>query len=310
VSIVEVEGRRLTLSNLDKVLWPPNGWTKRDLIRYYADVAEVLLPHLAGRPLTIRRFPDGIEGVSWHQNECRGQPDWFPVFETTGKGGRRLTFCMVDGRAALVWLANQAAIELHPFAWRVEMPRRPLALVFDLDPGPPAGAIDAARVAVALRELLAELGLDAFVNSSGSLGLHVRVPLERPGPTKELARRIAEALADRRHDDVVAEMRRESRVGKVYVDWLQNDPSRQTVAPYSMRGMPWPTIAAPLTWEEVEAAAAEERPERLTVLAEDIPARLDRYGDLFELLLRSERELGLVQEGAPTGELKLLRDES
>jgi bifunctional non-homologous end joining protein LigD len=297
VSVVEVEGRRLTVSNLDKVLWPASGCTKGDLIRYYVEVAGTLLPHLAGRPLTIRRFPDGVEGVSWHQNECRGQPEWFPVFDTIGRGGRALRFCMVDGPAALVWLANHAAVELHPFSWRVEMPRRPLGLVFDLDPGPPAGAVDAARVAVALRDLLAELGL-ALVNSTGSLGLHVRVALERPGPTKELARRIAEALAERHPDDVVAEMRRAARAGKVYVDWLQNDPSRQTVAPYSVRGMPWPTVAAPLTWDEVESAVAREQPERLTVLVEDIPARLDRYGDLFEPLLRTERALGLGGDAA------------
>jgi bifunctional non-homologous end joining protein LigD len=295
VTVVEVDGRRLALSNLDKLLWPLSGTRKRDLISYYAEVASVLLPHLAGRPLTIRRFPDGVAGVSWHQNECRGEPDWFPVFETTGRGGRHLRFCMVDGRAPLVWLANQAAVELHPFLWRVEVPRRPLALVFDLDPGPPAGALEAARVALHLRHLLGELSLDAFVNASGSLGLHVRVPLEEPsGSTKQLARRIAAALTSRHPDEVVAEMRREARVGKVYVDWLQNDPSRQTVAPYSMRGMPWPTVAAPLTWEEVEEAVADEQPERLTILAEEIPARLERYGDLFEPLLRAERELGLL----------------
>jgi bifunctional non-homologous end joining protein LigD len=291
VSVVEVDGRRLTLSNLDKLLWPASGSTKGDLIRYYTDVAPVLLPHLSGRPLTVRRFPDGVDGVNWHQNECRGEPDWFPVFETTGRGGRRLRFCMVDGKAALVWLANQAALELHPFLWRIEMPRRPLSLVFDLDPGPPAGAIEAARVALHLRELLEELGLDALVNASGSSGLHVRVPLEQPSSTKQLARRIAEAVATRHPDEVVAEMRRESRVGKVYVDWLQNDPSRQTVAPYSLRGMPWPTVAAPLTWREVEEAVADGQPERLTILAEEIPARLERYGDLFEPLLHADRGL-------------------
>jgi bifunctional non-homologous end joining protein LigD len=281
VSVVEVDGRRLVLSNLDKVLWPANGATKKDLIRYYADVGPVLLPHLAGRPLTVRRFPDGVEGVSWHQNECRGEPEWFPVFETTGRGGRPLRFCMVDGLAALVWLANQAAIELHPFLWRVDAPRQPEAIVFDLDPGPPAGTFEAARVALRLRGLLSELGLEAFVNSSGSLGLHVRVPLAQPGSTKDLARRIAQTLASRHPDAIVAEMRRGARVGKVYVDWLQNDPTRQTVAPYSLRGVPWPTVAAPLTWDEVAEAVADERPERLTILAEDVTDRLERHGDLF-----------------------------
>jgi bifunctional non-homologous end joining protein LigD len=296
VSVVEVEGRRIVLSNLDKVLWPASGTTKGHLIRYYTDVAPVLLPHLEGRPLTIRRFPDGVDGVSWHQNECRGEPDWFPVFETTGRGGRRLRFCMVDGHAALVWLANQAAVELHPFLWRVEAPRHPLALVFDLDPGPPAGVLEASRVALKLRSLLEELKLPAFVNGTGSLGLHVRVPLEQPSSTKGVARRIAEALSARHPDEVVADMGREARVGKVYVDWLQNDPSRQTVAAYSMRGVQWPTVAAPLTWEEVEQAVANERPERLMILANDVPSRLDRYGDIFEPLLHVESELGPASE--------------
>jgi bifunctional non-homologous end joining protein LigD len=290
VSVVDVEGRRLRLSNLDKVLWPAAGFTKGQLIAYYADVAPVLLPHLAGRPLTTRRFPDGVDGVSWHQNECRGEPEWFPVFETSGRGGRRLRFCMVDGPASLLWLANQAAIELHPFLWRVERPRQPLSMVLDLDPGAPAGLLEAAQSALRLRALLEELELDAFVKSSGSLGLHVHVPLERPNESKELARGIAEALAARHPNEVVAEMRRESRVGKVYVDWLQNDPTRQTVAPYSVRGMPWPTVAAPLIWDELDDAVAAKRPERLTILVGDIAGRLEQHGDIFEPLLEAEEE--------------------
>lgn len=292
MTVVEVEGHRLALTNLDKVLFPASAFTKGELITYYTEVAPLLLPHLARRPLTTRRFPDGVEGPAWHQNECRGEPEWFPVFETTGRRGRRLRFCMVDGRASLVWLANRAAIELHPFLWRIERPRQPLSLVFDLDPGPPAGLLDTGRVALRLRDLLEELGFAAFVKSSGSLGLHVHVPLDRPAASKELAREIARVLAERHPDDVVAEVRRESRVGKIYVDWLQNDPSRQTVAPYSVRGLPLPTVAAPLTWEEVEEAVANERPERLMILAQDVPRRVDQHGDLFEPLLAVEAGLG------------------
>lgn len=297
MSLVEVEGRKLALTNLDKVLWPRTGFTKGQLLAYYSEVARVLLPHLAGRPVTTRRFPDGVEAASWHQNECSGEPDWFPVFETTGRRGRRLRFCLVDGVAPLLWLANRAAIELHPFLWRIEEPRRPLSFVFDLDPGPPAGLLETARVALRLRELLEELGLTALVKASGSLGLHLHVPLEEPGETKELARGIAEALSERHPGEVVADMRRELRLGKVYVDWLQNDPTRQTVAPYSLRGVPWPTIAAPLRWEEVEEAVAKEREEGLVVLAPNVAARLDRHGDLFEPLLAAERELGLDGKG-------------
>jgi bifunctional non-homologous end joining protein LigD len=189
---------------------------------------------------------------------------------------------MVDGEASLVWLANQAAIELHPFTWRVDAPRVATQLVFDLDPGPPADLVIAARVALALRDLLDELGLEAYVKSSGSLGLHVHVPLGSPLESpKQFAHDVARALAVRSPLDVVAEMRKDLRAGKVYVDWLQNDPTRQTVAPYSLRGSPWPTVAAPLTWDEVEYAAASQRGELLLVTASDIGARLERHGDLF-----------------------------
>jgi bifunctional non-homologous end joining protein LigD len=297
MSTLEVEGRRLVLTNLEKVLWPAAGFTKGEMIDYYVRVARTLLPHLAGRPLTIRRFPDGVDGVSWHQNECRGQPEWFPVFETSGRGGRRLRFCAVDDLAGLVWLANQASIELHPFLWGMDAPRRPTSIVFDLDPGPPAELVAAARVALRLRELLDALDLVSFAKVSGSLGVHVHVPLGRPHDpvrTKELAHGIGHALAEQHPDEVVAEMAKTRRAGKVFIDWLQNDPTRQTVAPYSLRGMPWPTVAAPVAWDEVERAAEQGRPELLIFLAGDIAARLERNGDLFAPLLELEQELPRV----------------
>ena len=230
----------------------------------------------------MRRFPDGVDGISWHQNECQRQPEWFPVFETTGREGRVLRFCLVDGEAALVWLANQAAIELHPFSWRTDAPRVVTQLVFDLDPGPPADLVTTAEVALALRELLGELGLDAYVKSSGSLGLHVHVPLAAPLESpKGFARDIARELAARRPTDVVSEMRKDLRTGKVYVDWLQNDPTRQTVAPYSLRGLPVPTVATPVTWEEVDRAVNAEDPRSLTFLPGDVLERVERLGDLF-----------------------------
>jgi bifunctional non-homologous end joining protein LigD len=266
------------------VLWPEAGFTKARLIEYYVAVAPVLLPHLEGRPLTTRRFPDGIGGISWHQNECQAEPDWFPVFETRGRGGRRLRYCMVDGLAALVWLANRAAIELHPFLWRIGAPREPTQLVFDLDPGPPAGLVESAAVALALRPLLEELGFDPHVKTSGSLGLHVHAPLGEPVDTKRLARSLAERLAGVEPDLVVAEMRRAARPGKVFVDWLQNDPTRQTVAPYSLRGVPFPTVATPVRWAEVERAAEERRPELLVFTADDALERIERVGDLFAAL--------------------------
>jgi bifunctional non-homologous end joining protein LigD len=281
VTVVTVDGRALELTNLDKVLWPATGFTKRELIDYYVAVAPVLLPHLEGRPLTLRRFPDGVDGLGWHQNECRHAPPWLPVYETRGRSGRPLRYCTVDGVAALVWLANGAAVELHPFLWRVEAPRRPTQLVLDLDPGPPAGLAECARVALLLRPLLVEAGLEPLVKTSGSLGLHVQAPLPRPLDTKAFARGLADRLALERPDAVVAEVRRDARAGRVYVDWLQNDPSRQTVAPYSLRGVPRPLVATPVRWEEVERAAEVASADPLTFGPADVLARVERDGDLF-----------------------------
>jgi|tagenome__1003787_1003787.scaffolds.fasta_scaffold20877403_2 bifunctional non-homologous end joining protein LigD len=282
--LVEIDGRELALTNLDKVLWPETGFTKGELIEYYVAVAPTLLPHLDGRPLTTRRFPDGVDGVSWHQNECQREPDWFPVYETRGREGRLLRFCMVDGIAALVWLANQAAIELHPFPWRVDAPRQPTQLVLDLDPGPPAGLVECARVALAARGLLEELGFDPHLKTSGSLGLHVQAPLPDPLDAKHLARELAETLAAERPQEVVRSVRRADRAGKVYVDWVQNDPTRQTVAPYSLRGVPSPLVAMPVTWDEAEQAAESGRPELLVFTAAEALDRIERLGDLFEAL--------------------------
>jgi bifunctional non-homologous end joining protein LigD len=281
MSRVEVDGRTVALTNLNKVFWPDVGFTKGQMIEYYVGVAPTLMPHLEGRPLTLRRFPDGVSGASWHQNECQGEPEWLTVFETRGRQGRRLRFCVVDSLSSLLWVVNTAAIELHPFLWRVAAPREPTQLVFDLDPGPPAGLLEAAHVALELRRVLEELGFEALVKTTGSLGLHLQAPLSEPLDTKQLARQIAGVLARQLPEQVVGQMRRADRAGKVYIDWLQNDPTRQTVAPYSLRGAPWPTVATPVTWEEVARAAEESRPELLLFTAAEIPQRIERLGDLF-----------------------------
>ena len=288
MSTIELEGRSLRLTNLEKVLWPAAARTKAWLIDYYTRVAPVLLPHIESRPLTMRRFPDGVEGVSWHQNECRGEPEWFHVLETPGKGGRVLRFCVIDDLASLVWVANQGTLELHPFQWSSEAPRRPTTLVFDLDPGPPAGLAECAGVAVLLRDLLEELGLTSFAKTSGSLGLHLHVPLGAPHDAehvKRFARAVAEALAQAHPETVIAEVDKSRRAGKVFLDWLQNDATRQTVAPYSLRGLTWPTVATPVTWDEVE------RGDALTFLGEDVLDRIEREGDLFAGVLTLEQQL-------------------
>jgi bifunctional non-homologous end joining protein LigD len=294
VTALDVEGRRVAVTNLDKVLWPQTGTSKAELIEYYVRMAPTLLRHLQGRPLTLRRFPDGVDGPSWHQNECRGEPEWLTTFETTGRAGRLLKFCLVDDLPSLVWVANQAAIELHPFSWHVDAPRHPTQVVFDLDPGAPAGLVDCARVALELRSLLGDLGLTSLVKASGSLGLHVHVPLVSPHDpvvVKEFGRLVAGSIAERLPGLVVRDVQLARRVGKVYVDWLQNDATRQTVAPYSLRGMPRPTVAAPLTWAEVETAARSGDEASLIVFHDDVGPRIERHGDLGAPLLELKQEL-------------------
>jgi bifunctional non-homologous end joining protein LigD len=195
-----------------------------------------------------------------------------------------LRFCVVDDLASLVWVANQAAIELHPFTWRVDAAEVPTQIVFDLDPGPPAGLVECAVVALRLRPLLVELDLEPLVKTTGSLGLHVQAPLPEPLDAKLLARDVAGALATRCPELVVTSARRAERAGRVYVDWLQNDPTRQNVAPYSLRGVPGPLVATPVRWGEVERAASSRTADRLRFGPEDVRRRIHRDGDLFEAL--------------------------
>jgi bifunctional non-homologous end joining protein LigD len=231
VSAVEV-------SNPDKVLWPEAGFTKADLAAYYGAVADAMLPHLARRPVTLRRFPDGVDAWGWYQTNCRAAPDWVETTIVPGRGGAVFEMCLLDGPAALAWAANMAAVEVHPLLARVPDLGRPTSVVFDLDPGPPADVLDCCELALALRARLAELGLESFPKTTGSVGLHVYVPLNAPVPyseTRRFARTLAESLEDPR---VVTAQKRSARVGKVLVDWMQNDAMRSTVAPYSPRAVP------------------------------------------------------------------------
>ena len=289
MNTVTSDGRRVELSNLDRVLWPEAEFTKRDLVDYYVSVAPVLLPHVAGRPLTLWRFPQGVHERGWWQNQCRGNPEWMRT--ATIRGQR---FCVADDVPSLVWLANLGTIELHPFLGLAAAPDEPTGLIFDLDPGPPADVVDCCRVALRLRDALAECGLMAFVKTSGSVGLHVHVPLAAGhtfAETKSFARRLAEQLAADRAASVTVAQRRLLREGRVLIDWLQNDAARSTVAPYSLRAMPFPTVATPVMWEEIEQSAAEQRPKVLTFVARDVLARIERIGDLFASSVSLGQEL-------------------
>jgi bifunctional non-homologous end joining protein LigD len=293
--VVEVEGRQVRLTNLGKVLWPSVGMTKGQLIDHYVQVAPVLLPHLAGHPLTLHRFPDGVDGEHWFETRAPAHPSWVHTQHMyTFRSGKDVHAPVIDSLPALVWAANTAAIELHPYLATIDDLRHPTVVVFDLDPGPPATVVDAARVALTLRHLLEALGLAALPKTSGGAGLHVYVPLNAPhtyDDTKSFARSVARHLTHRAPDRVVDVMARARRPGKVFVDWSQNDAGKSTIAPYSLRGLWYPTVSMPVTWDEIDSAASTGRTDPLVFLADDVMPRLDRMGDLFEPALTLTQSL-------------------
>ena len=301
---VEIDGRKLELSNLDKVLYPEAGFTKAQVIDYYTRIAPVMLPHLADRPLTLHRFPNGTGAKGFYEKQCPDhRPDWVVTTSIRARGvgrfgerrdPRDIDFCLVEDRPTLVWLANLACLEMHVLLARAPDVSRPTHVVFDLDPGAPAAVIECARVALLLRDALDALGLQAVVKTSGSKGLQVYVPLNRPADyadTKAFARSLARLLEKEHPDLVVSRMKRELRPGKVYVDWQQNEDFKTTVGAYSLRAREHPTASTPLRWEEVEAAA-DEGDEAALVF--DAPATLERaehHGDLFAAALELEQDL-------------------
>lgn len=296
-TVVEVEGRRLRLSNLDKVLYPATGFAKRDVIRWYRDVAPVILPHLRGRPLSMKRYPDGVGGGSFYEKHCPGhRPDWVRTAEVAGRrGAEPVDHCLVEDVPTLVWVANLASLELHVTMARADDVQRPTAVVFDLDPGAPAGLAECVRVAHRLREVLDRLGLQAFVKSSGGKGLHVYVPLHTPvtyEDTGPFARTVAELLAGRHPDAVVSNMRKDLRAGRVLVDWSQNSAHKSTACVYSLRARGRPTVSTPVTWDELDdVAAGRAEPDALVSDVDAARERLDRHGDLFRPVLELEQEL-------------------
>ncbi len=289
---MRVEDRHLAISNLEKILYPAAGFTKGEILDYYARVAPVLLPHLAGRPLTRKRYPDGVEGASFFEkNAPRGTPDWvrtvtLPVPGST-KNRDTIDFVIVDDLATLMWVANLAALELHVPQWRVDAGGTVLdadLLVIDLDPGPPASVVEACEVALLLRDKLADDGLAAYPKTSGKKGLQMYAPIAATpsDDTRSYARSLARQLEKDRGDLVVSEMTKSVRRGKVFIDWSQNVAAKTTVAPYSLRAEPMPTVSTPVTWQEVEACRA---PDNLRFLAADVLDRIDRHGDLLRDLV-------------------------
>ncbi len=291
--LVDVEGRTLRLSNLDKVLYPMTGTTKGEVLNYYARIAPVLLPHLRDRAVTRIRWPHGVQGPSFYEkNAPAGTPSWVRTATVSTTGSRtdgvagELRFPIVDDLATLTWLANLAALELHVHQWTVDAdgrPRNPNRLVIDLDPGEGAGLHECARVALLVRDALAERGLAGHPVTSGSKGLHLYAALPGEldsGEVSELARLLAEELASAQPRLVTATMTKALRRGKVFLDWSQNAGSKTTLSPYSLRGRERPTVATPLTWDEV-AEGAEDELALEQFGFERALARVDDYGDLF-----------------------------
>jgi bifunctional non-homologous end joining protein LigD len=287
---VAVDGRTLSLSNLDKVMYPATGFTKGQVVDYYARIAHVMVPHLAGRPITLKRYPDGVDGQHFFEKNCPShRPPWVPTFPVELERGKRTVhFCLTQEPAALVWTANLAAIELHPGLAIVENWQQPTVMVFDLDPGPPAGLTACAEVAVMLRDALASLGLQSFLKTSGSKGMQLYVPLNTETDyeqTRAFSLALAQVLERQHPKLVVTNMNKELRPGKVFIDWSQNSSFKTTIAVYALRARERPTVSTPVTWDEIDD------PESLRFETQDVLARVEEHGDLFEPVLTLKQQL-------------------
>ena len=293
---VEIDGRTLSLSNLDQVLYPKAGFTKAQVIDYYTRIAPVLLPHLRDRPLTLKRYPNGVEGQYFYEKNCPShRPDWVRTVPVWSRHARRtINFCVADDLPTLVWTSNLADLELHTSLSKVEDVAAPVILAFDLDPGPPATIVECAEVACRLREIFEHLGLESFPKTSGSKGMQVYVPLNTPttyGVTKPFALGLAQLLERRHPELVVSDMKKALRTGKVLVDWSQNDEHKTTVAVYSLRAKDHPTVSTPLTWGEVEGVLASRDPDDLVFDSAAVLARVAEHGDLFAPVEALRQEL-------------------
>ena len=295
--VVSVDGRRLSLKHLDKVLYPETGTTKAALLNYYAQIAEVMLPHIRDRQVTLKRYPHGVDDQSFFEKNCpKYRPSWIPVSERDSDSKAGVTaYCVVRDVASLMWLANLGTIEFHvPLATKrsVEKPR---TIVFDLDPGPGTTIVECCAVGEWLRDRLKDDGLESFPKTSGSKGLQLYVPLNNRNATfertKSYAHSIAQELSAEQPDYVVSRMSKSLRNDRVFIDWSQNDSKKTTVCVYSMRGRPEPTVSTPVKWKEVTKARRERDPDRLKFTHDAVLKRVKRDGDLFAEVLELEQKL-------------------
>ncbi|HET9743607.1 MAG TPA: non-homologous end-joining DNA ligase [Terriglobales bacterium] len=295
-TIIEIEGRKLKLSNLDKVLYPAVGFTKAQVIDYFVRIAPVLLPHLEGRPLTLKRYPEGVDGMYFYEKSCpKHRPDWVKTAPVWSSGRNDyIQFCLAQDIPTLVWAANLADLELHTSLSRAENIEQPTMMVFDLDPGPPADIVLCSQVGFWLKAIFDRLKLKSFAKTSGSKGLQIYVPLNTPvtyDQTKEFAHALARLLEEEHPDLIVSDMKKTLRVGKVFVDWSQNDVHKTTVNVYSLRAKERPTVSTPVTWEEVEKCLKKKDPNLLVFDSNQALARVAKMGDIFEPVLTLKQHL-------------------
>ena len=293
---IEIEGRTLTLTNLDKVLYPATGFAKGQVVDYYARIAPVLVPHLSGHPLTLKRYPGGVDQeFFFEKNATKHRPDWVKTAPIWSEGNQRnVNYILANDLATLIWVANLAALELHPSLSLAKNISCPRTMVFDLDPGPPANIVQCCQVAFWLREIFEHFGLQSFPKTSGSKGLQIYVPLNTPTSydvTKPFAHALARLLEGDHKELVVSDMKKQVRVGKVFVDWSQNDEHKTTISVYSLRAREHPTVSTPVKWEEVEQAYKKKDAALLVFEAEQVIKRVEKMGDLFEPILSLKQKL-------------------
>ena len=303
--VVEIEGRHLSLTNLDKVLYPAAGFTKGQVIDYYARIAPVLLPHLAGHPLTLKRYPEGVDKeYFFEKNATKHRPDWVKTAPVWSEGNQRdVNYILANDLSTLVWVANLAAIELHPSLSLAKDIASPRTMVFDLDPGPPADIVQCCQVGMWLREIFEHFGLQSFPKTSGSKGLQIYVPLNVPtsyDATKPFANALARLLENQHRQLVVSDMKKQLRVGKVFVDWSQNDEHKTTIGVYSLRARERPTVSTPVRWEEVERALKKKDARLLVFEADQVLDRVQKMGDLFGPVHSLKQKLPRVDVAAET----------
>jgi bifunctional non-homologous end joining protein LigD len=291
---LEIEGHKVEVSNLDKVFYPETGFTKGNVIDYYIRVSPFLLPHLKNRPITLKRYPDGVKGFFFYEKQCPTHPAWLKTTDVSRADGSTIHYCVMNDLRALVWAANLADLELHTFLHKAPAILRPTVLAFDLDPGPPADIVLCCEVALRLKKLFDSLKLQCFAKTSGSKGLQIYVPLNTPvtyEKTKEFARSVALTMEKESPALVVEKMRKDLRGGKVLIDWSQNDDHKTTICVYSLRAKDHPTVSTPVTWEEVETTVKKKKAQSLSFETEDVLKRVEKDGDLFAPVLTLKQKL-------------------